>query len=100
VRLEFHPEATAELEQSAQWYAERSLTAAEGFVAAVETAIRNIVDTPNRFLKIGHDCRACSLVGYPFQVVFRRVSPRIQIVAVAHAKRRPGYWKNRRFGKT
>ncbi len=29
---------------------------------------------------------------YPFSIVFRELLHEIQIVAVAHAKRRPGYW--------
>jgi plasmid stabilization system protein ParE len=32
---------------------------------------------------------------YPYFVVFRELARKIQIVAVAHAKRRPGYWRGR-----
>jgi hypothetical protein len=32
---------------------------------------------------------------YPYFVVFRELPRRIQILAVAHAKRRPGYWRAR-----
>jgi len=31
----------------------------------------------------------------PYFVVFRELPRKIQIVAGAHAKRRPGYWTNR-----
>jgi hypothetical protein len=32
---------------------------------------------------------------YPYFVVFRELPRKIQIIAVAHAKRRPGYWTKR-----
>jgi hypothetical protein len=32
---------------------------------------------------------------YPYFVVFRELPRKIEIIAVAHAKRRPGYWLKR-----
>jgi hypothetical protein len=32
---------------------------------------------------------------YPFFVIFREFPRKIEILAVAHAKRRPGYWAKR-----
>jgi hypothetical protein len=32
---------------------------------------------------------------FPFQIVFRHEADRVHIVAVAHSKRRPGYWRDR-----
>jgi hypothetical protein len=32
---------------------------------------------------------------YPYFVVFRELPRKIQIIAVAHAKRRPGFWASR-----
>ena len=95
VQLDFHPKATEELEDATRWYADRSPKAAAGFVAAVERAVDSILATPLRFARVGRQCRGCSLVGYPYQIVFRCDSNRVQVVAVAHAKRRPGYWARR-----
>lgn len=41
------------------------------------------------------DTRRYLLRRFPFFVVFREVADRVQIVAVAHARRRPGYWLGR-----
>jgi plasmid stabilization system protein ParE len=95
MRIDFHPAATAELEDSANWYAERSEDAARGFAMAVDAAIKKISDDPGRFAKIDRRHGACNLERYPFQIVFRDEGTRIRVVAVAHAKRRPGYWRNR-----
>ena len=95
MRVDFHPEATAELSASAEWYAERSAVAAQNFLVAVDLAVSSIVKDPERFVRIDDRHHGCSVVKFPFQIVFRRDQSRIVIVAVAHAKRRPGYWRRR-----
>lgn len=95
MRIDFHPAATAELEESANWYAERSATAARGFAVAVDAALTKIAANPQRFPRIDPRHRACNLERYPFQIVFRDDGDRLCVVAVVHAKRRPGYWQNR-----
>jgi len=95
VRIDFCPEATRELEASADWYAEQSSAAAHGFAIAVDTALRKIEENPERFLKVDRRHHACSLERYPFQIVFRHDGSTIYVVAIAHAKRRPGYWRAR-----
>ena len=95
VRIEFHPEAVNELEASADWYAEQSPTAAREFALAVDAALNKIRRNPQRFLKIDRRHQSCSVIRYPFQVVYRYESDRIYVVAIAHAKRRSGYWRSR-----
>jgi len=38
---------------------------------------------------------ATALNQYPFRIVFRDQPDRLVIIALAHAKRRPGYWHER-----
>ncbi|MBC8353297.1 MAG: type II toxin-antitoxin system RelE/ParE family toxin [Planctomycetes bacterium] len=95
MRTSFHPEATAELEASADWYAERSPTTARDFCVAVDVALASIEANPERFARIDVRHRACSVQKFPFQIVFRHDQHRVHVVAIAHAKRRPGYWRNR-----
>ena len=49
MQIDFHPTATEELENSADWYAERSVAAARRFAIAVEEAIDKIIANPARF---------------------------------------------------
>lgn len=95
VQISFHPEATAELEASADWYAKRSPHAARDFCVAVDVAIANIEADPERFVQIDDRHLACSVQKFPFQIVFQYYDDRVYIVAIAHAKRRPGYWHDR-----
>ena len=95
MQVEFHPDATDELESSANWYADRSQTAAQNFLVAVDLAIDSIVSDPERFARLDDRHRGCSVTRFPFQIVFRHDEGRVTIVAVAHAKRRPQYWHGR-----
>jgi plasmid stabilization system protein ParE len=93
--VEYHPGARTDHDQPFDWYAERSDRAALGFLAAVDEAIDRIVADPNAFPAAPAGCRFASLRRYPFRIVFRDDLSQILIVAVAHAKRRPNYWKKR-----
>jgi plasmid stabilization system protein ParE len=95
MRVEFHPEATAELSNSSDWYANHSSTAAQNFLVAVDVAVTSIISDPFRFAKIDDQHRSCSVSRFPFQVVFRHVDSLVEVIAIAHAKRRPDYWRGR-----
>lgn len=94
--IEFHPKARRDFDEAVDWYAGRSQKAALGFVAAIDDVLERIAADPERFPVAISNCRSCSLLRFPFQVVFRIEANRLLLVAVAHAKRRPGYWSRRR----
>lgn len=93
--LEYHAEALAEAEASARWYAERSTAAALGFDAELGAAESAISDQPEAWAEHVHGTRRYLLRRYPFSVVNQVQPRRVVIVAVAHARRRPGYWQSR-----
>ena len=95
MQISFHPDATAELEASADWYAERSPRAAREFCVAIDVALASVEADPERFVRLDDRHRSCGVRKFPFQIIFRYGDNRIHVVAVAHAKRRPGYWRNR-----
>lgn len=41
------------------------------------------------------DIRSAKVARFPYRVVYVIVGSNIDVVAVAHAKRRPGYWRDR-----
>lgn len=91
----FHPEAAAEFEEAVRFYQERGRTLGDRFAAEVRTAIRRIVETPERWGKLEEDVRRCLVRVFPYRVLFTIERDYILIVAVAHARREPGYWKHR-----
>jgi hypothetical protein len=46
-------------------------------------------------LRIYTGTRRYLLKRYPYAVIYRELDDLIWVVAVAHGKRRPGYWKSR-----
>jgi len=90
-----HPEAWLEIEAADDWYLQRSLDASAGFIAAVSDALEIISQAPRRWPKYLHGTRRFVLHGFPFSIIYLDDPDVLSIVAVAHNKRKPGYWKQR-----
>ncbi|WP_434041654.1 MULTISPECIES: type II toxin-antitoxin system RelE/ParE family toxin [Sorangium] len=84
-----------EAEEAASWYAERDPRVAARFAEEIETALNRIADTPDRWPSYRHGTRRVRLTRFPYLVVYREEPERILVVAIAHAKRKPGYWRSR-----
>jgi plasmid stabilization system protein ParE len=95
VRL--HPDAIAEAKVAYEWYAERNPSAANAFISELDHAISQIQTSPERWTMHLHGTRKFLLRRFPYGVVYRITESAIQVIAVAHGRRRPGYWKSRRF---
>jgi plasmid stabilization system protein ParE len=93
--IEFHPEAAQEVEAAVLWYGERSLRAAEAFLKELENALRLISEAPARWPAFEAGTRRLPLRRFPYVVIYREGARALQILAVAHGRRRPGYWKSR-----
>lgn len=94
--VEYLEEAVKEAAAAAAWYAERSPTAAAAFEAELLEAESAIRDLPNAWPPYDHGTRRYLLRRYPFAVVYRVDARRILVIALAHGKRRPGYWRDGR----
>jgi toxin ParE1/3/4 len=94
--LESHPEADQEIEAAFDWYAERSVNAAENFMGELGHAVDQIMATPERWANYMFGTRRYIMKRYPFILVYRlKDRQTIQIIAVAHGHRNPGYWQHR-----
>lgn len=91
----FHPEAVDEAAAARQWYEERSAKAAEAFVAELDRGVESLRESPLRWPPDAQDVRRLLLKRYPFALVYRVKLDEIQVLAVAHLSRRPGYWRER-----
>jgi plasmid stabilization system protein ParE len=93
--VEFDPRAIEEARVARRWYARRSQAVAERFLAELDRAVERIGSTPRTWPVHLHGTRVYRLRRFPYLVIFREVEGVVQVVAVAHAGRRPGYWKRR-----
>jgi plasmid stabilization system protein ParE len=93
--IEFHPDALAETLAARDWYLERSPAAAKAFVKEIENGLEQIAEAPLLRTLYLSETRQLLLRHFPFALVYLIANEKIFIVAVAHGKRRPGYWKKR-----
>ena len=93
--LHIHPEALAELKLAVSWYQEQNQTAALNFVTELDRAVDLVIESPRRWPRGEHGTRKVVLQRYPFAVIYRERKTVVQILAIAHGRRRPGYWKKR-----
>ena len=93
--VDFHPEAFAEAGEAANWYRERSPRAASDFLRELERAVQAISDAPERWPIFKGNFRRYPLPRFPFLLIYRQLSNSIQVIAVAHGRRRPAYWQSR-----
>jgi len=93
--VEIHPEAIAEARAAHQWYQVRSADAADAFLKELDLGIHNIQAAPDLYPQYLHNTRRYLMHRFPYLVVYRATEAAIQVVAVAHGRRSPGYWKSR-----
>lgn len=93
--VEFHPETDADVQEAREWYAERSPEAAAAFGTALTEAVEHIRADPLQWPPHRFGTRQYLLHHFPFLVVYRETETAIQVVAVDHARRRPGYRRKR-----
>ncbi len=94
-RIWFHPEAIQEARAAREWYHARNAELAEAFMAELDAAIERIEEGPRRWPPYLAGTRRYLFRRFPFFVVFRERDESVEIVAVVHACRRPGYWIGR-----
>jgi toxin ParE1/3/4 len=93
--VEFHPLAADEAQAAERWYRERNEIASGRFQRELDSAIELISERPEAGSPYLNNTRRILLRRFPFFVVYRIRSDAVQVVAVAHARRRPGYWRRR-----
>ena len=93
--LRFLPEVLQELEETRDWYAERSPHALARFLQSLEQVLDEIAERPNRGAY--HDERRIyryrRILKFPYVAVYRDDDDHVLIVAVYHTSRHPDHWK-------
>jgi plasmid stabilization system protein ParE len=97
MRLRFHPDARAELDEDALWYEDDYPGRGGRFREAVMRALDRTVASPRSFpfWRRRSDVRACVVDRFPYTLFFIAEPAGVTVYAVAHHKRRPGYWRKR-----
>ena len=93
--VQIHPAALEEAEAAMEWYSRRSIRAGGMFFDELEKAIDLIGTHPGQFPEYAFGTRKILLHRFPYLVVFRETASHVEIIAVVHGRRRPGYWRDR-----
>lgn len=94
-RVYFHDAAYEEMIESARRYEGEQSDLGRRFLDAVETAVSHIQRFPRSCPKVEEGVRRAAVKNFPYGVVYRCRNQRIEIVAIMHLHREPGYWKGR-----
>jgi plasmid stabilization system protein ParE len=95
IRARFHPDAAAELEEAAIFYEAAQVGLGRAFGLQVERVVDRIKVFPESGAPFGGAARAAIVRNFPFWVVYRVLDTEVLILAIAHQRRRPGYWRKR-----
>ena len=93
--VRFHPAAAQEVESTYEWYAARDVSTAHGFREELRQAVDVVAASPQTWPRYGRRARRYVFPRYPFSLVYIVRGDVVEVVAVAHGRRRPGYWRSR-----
>jgi len=98
VRVSFHPEARDEFIAAAEYYDHAVPGLGDRFLVAVRRAIELAVAHPAAGSVRTGTARRLLVHGFPYDVVYQVEQDELQVLAVAHQHRKPGYWRERLSG--
>jgi len=91
----FHPAASEEIVETTAYYEGEVPGLGDRFIAEVERIVEVLCDQPNIGQSVGEELRRIILARFPYSLIYSIESERIWVIAVAHHRRRPGYWQER-----
>lgn len=83
--------------EAAQFYARESPVLGLRYLRVVEEATQRAEETPDAGSPLGKRDRRRAVSGFPYSIVYRAEGERVLVLAVMHHRRKPGYWKWRRY---
>ncbi len=94
------PEAEEEIAAGIDWYESKRAGLGSEFLDEVDAAVRSL-EEPGP--ECGHVYGVPSELGvkrklvrrFPYLIIFIEFERAVRVIAVAHAARRPGYWRRR-----
>ena len=94
----FHRAARRELDDAMAWYEQRQRGLGLDLADEVERVLNRIQQDPaggSPYKDIGYRLRFVRR--FPYVIYYLELDESIWIAAVAHGKRRPGYWRRRKM---
>nr|VFJ78895.1 MAG: ParE toxin of type II toxin-antitoxin system, parDE [Candidatus Kentron sp. FW] len=93
--VNFNPDARAEFLAAIKYYEACQPGLGRRFRLAVESELERIHDMPFGFRVLHAPFRRCLVRKFPYAIIYSIEPGFISIIAVAHTKRKPEYWRER-----
>lgn len=94
-KLQIHPLAEAELAAAARFYEKRLAGLGRVFLDEVSRCFDHVLDSPESGAPCYSKFRQLLVRRFPYAVVYEVLPRGILIVAIAHQRRKPAYWRRR-----
>ena len=99
-RVRFEDEADSEYRLAGRYYEERRKRLGIEFFDAVDLTIDHILEMPRAGTLVPRmpadlSVRRRPVTRFPYHVVYLDAGTDIRILAIAHDRRKPGYWEER-----
>lgn len=97
MRLVVTPPALAELHDAAAFYTlKANIELGNAFLAEFERTANLVLENPQLGAVFYCTYRRYFLRRFPYNIIYKINADELQILAVAHNRRRPGYWIQRK----
>ncbi len=93
--VKFLPDAEEEMYEAAKYYQSQTSGLGVDYLSEVERAIASIAQSPMTWPKLEGELRRRLVRRFPYGILYYIDPDEIVVVAVAHLRRKPGYWKKR-----
>ncbi|TWJ17548.1 type II toxin-antitoxin system RelE/ParE family toxin [Geobacter argillaceus] len=94
-QVTFHEDARAELAEASHYYEDCISGLGQALIDDVEKTASEILAHPKACKLISKNLRRKVLRRFPYSLIYVVETDRVRIMAVAHHKRRPEYWRYR-----
>lgn len=91
----FHIDAESEMIEAAEYYESRQKDLGKRFLESVRSLLHQIRINPGIFKTVNNNIHLAKTSIFPYGIIYREKENCLEILAVMHLKRKPGYWKSR-----
>ncbi len=96
MNLEYDAEAYVEALDAADWYERKVRGLGTRFAAEWKRVESDVLSRPELYRCLYGPVRACRFRVFPYRLLYRiKDESLVQVLAVIHHARKPGYWKHR-----
>ena len=93
--VKFHKDDESEMIVAAEYYESMQKDLGKRFLESVRSLIHQIQINPGIFKTLHRNIQLAKTSIFPYGIIYREKNDSLEIIAVMHLKRKPGYWGKR-----